>query len=413
MMKYPSESRVSVYPFSRQQEGSEVVIGRPETGAYLALPADAVEILDYLQGGETVGGAQILYQRKYGEIPDMEDFLDLLEKKGFLYPAGCEPAEAAKPRVRQHFASIPQRVALYLFGPTAFRVYSIIVAAGFTAAALQPGLLPGPYALYFAENQAVRALLLFLLSYAAVFVHEMGHLLAARALGVGSRMSFGHRLWFLVVETDLTGLWSVPRQSRYLPLLAGPLIDAVSAALLILVTFAGVREWIPMPMLAFQFIQAMIFLYLMRIAWQFFFFTRTDFYYAIANYFNCRNLLGDTEGFLRNFLAGFRLARPVNQSHIPAAEARIIRAYAPVWILGRVLALGMLIFVTIPVSFKYLRGIVVTLRAGSDADLIRWVDSLVLVTLTLGPLMVGFVWWLASLGKEWRKNREASATNPV
>ena len=62
-------------------------------------------------------------------------------------------------------------------------------------------------------------------TYGGIFVHELAHLIAARAVGVNSRMGISHRLWYLVAETDLTGLWSVTRNQRYLPMLAGMIVD--------------------------------------------------------------------------------------------------------------------------------------------------------------------------------------------
>ena len=75
MNNYPTNSLVSVYPFTRQTEGEEVVIGIPANDIFLVLPHDAVELLDYLAAGMTIGEAKSIYQIKYGEIPDLEDFL--------------------------------------------------------------------------------------------------------------------------------------------------------------------------------------------------------------------------------------------------------------------------------------------------------------------------------------------------
>lgn len=411
MGSYTSDTIVTVHPFSRQVENDEVLIGRVETGTFLALPADAVEILDQLAAGRTVGEAQELYRQQHGETPDMEDFLQLLERKGFLLatsgdaqhrPAG--ESRTIAPAVRPHFERIPQQVARRLFSPRALRLSQLVIVLAVLAAALEPGIVPGRTSLYFARHRAGNALSLFLLGYLAVFVHEMGHLVAARAVGVGSRMSIGHRLWALVVETDLTGLWSVPKRDRYLPLLAGPLVDALSAAFLLLVLFAHARVWISLPGLVAPFLEALVFLYLMRLLWQCFFFVRTDFYYVIASFFNCRNLLGDTETFLRNQLARFGLATYTDQRYIPLAEARVIRAYAPVWLMGRILALNVLFFVTVPVVLKYVSELGQTLRRGYTSNPYAFIDSILLAVLALGPLSIGLALWLRTLIRNWSRH---------
>lgn len=410
---FSSESRVVVFPFSRQPEGEEVVIGRPELGSFLALPSDAVEALDWLAEGHTVEKVRNLYAAKYGEVPDLEELLTVLAQRGFVRPAGENAPElqgAAPPQQRHHFSGISQRFAQRLFSPIAIKACFAWIALGLMAVALEPGIVPGGSSLYFTEHRALCALSLFLLSYAGVFIHEMGHLIAARAVGVGTRMSISHRLWVLVAETDLTGLWTVPKRQRYLPLLAGPLLDAVSASTLALVIFASVRSPWHLPVLVAHFLEALMFLYLMRLLWQCFFFVRTDFYYVFASIFSCRNLMQDTEVFLRNQLVRMGLGRAVISSPVAAREARVILAYAPLWLAGRALAFGTLFFVTIPLAAHYFRGIGETLATGFSADPYAFADSILMALFTLVPLGAGLALWLANLSKEWSKHRARTAT---
>ena len=103
------------------------MIGRTDTGVFLSLPREAVEILDWLREGRTVAESQDLYNQRYGEVPDVEDLLTFLQEKGFVRPrtagagvaaAASAPAAAA---VRYHFANIPVPLARRIFGPTALR----------------------------------------------------------------------------------------------------------------------------------------------------------------------------------------------------------------------------------------------------------------------------------------------------
>jgi hypothetical protein len=234
----------------------------------------------------------------------------------------------------------------------------------------------------------------------------MAHLLAARAVGVGSRLGISHRLWTLVAETDMSGLWGVPRNRRYLPLLAGPLVDAASASLLILTLFAQHRGWLSVPGGLARLLPAMLLVYLLSLLWQCFFFVRTDFYYAIANFFNCKSLLGDTEAFLRNRLASaVPFLRVVDQSHIPEREMRVVRAYTFVWIVGRLLALSALVFIHVPLVINYFALVSATLSAGYHASARIYLDTLVMATLAVLPVLAGLWLWLRSLARSWWKVR--------
>ncbi len=416
MGKYTASILVAVYPFTRQSEGEEVVIGRLDTTMFLVLPSDAVELLDYLADGKTVGDAQSLYQEKYGEVPDMEEFLDSLERKGFVRPRVKDRADQSAtmettfvPRstrsapVRFHFANFPQSLARRLFSRPVLIICGVLITLALASIFVDPSIFPGWQAYFFKENVTLTVLVLIMLDCVALFLHEMAHLVAARAVGVSCRMGISNRMWILVAETDMTGIWGVPRNQRYLPFVAGALLDAVSASALILVFFMESRGWIVLHPVVFLLGRAMLLNYLFGLLWQCYFFIRTDFYYVIANFFRCKSLMKDTEVFLRNQVARiFRSCRLVNQSHIPVAEMRVIRWYALLWLVGRIAALGYLIFISIPLMWHYYLAIFAVLSAGYQANPYAFIDALLMVLVVFAPQGVGFWLWIRSFRSSQR-----------
>lgn len=410
MATYARDSFITVYPFTQQPDGEDVIIGRKETGVFLAVPPEAVEVLEHLAQGRSVGEAADLYRQTYGEAPDLDDFLGLLESKGLVSPAGDDhrrtshPSSPVQTRVlRYHFSNFPQAVAHRLFSHPLLDVYFLLIAFGLVLVAVDPWLRPGPRDWYFPSHRTLSWSLLILASYATIFVHELGHLTAARALGINSRLGVGHRLWYMVAETDLSGLWTVPQQQRYLPLLAGVLVDAVSASLLVMLLFAHHHGWLDLGWLLVRLARGMVFAYLMRILWQCFLFVRTDFYYVIASLFKCRNLLKDTEDFLRNSVARVIPGiRTVDQSAIPKAERRVIRIYALLWLSGRVFALTLLFTVTIPLAIRYIRNLGTVFSAGYAAGRYNFVDAVLMAAYFLVPLTFGFALWFRSLVRRTR-----------
>ncbi|HSU83688.1 MAG TPA: hypothetical protein VLR69_14790 [Thermoanaerobaculia bacterium] len=402
---FAEDSRVEIVPFSRQDEGEQVVVGRTDVGTFLALPREAVEVLDDLAAGCTVGEARDLYHQRHGEIPDLEDFLGLMQEKGFVAVAGnlVAVAPTAAASRKYHFENLPEWLPRLFFGRPALCVYGLLIALGTGIVLRRPDLVPGRGALYFQRFHTLKILAVVGLSCVTLFLHEMSHLLAARAVGVKSRLGIGHRLWILVAETDLNDLWSVPRNKRYLPILAGPLTDLVTASLLLCTLDAADRGWIHLPPLAREMTRAVFFSYVLQLSWQLFFFVRTDLYFAVATFFNCKNLLGDTEQFLKNQLArALPSVRPVDQSHIPAAERRVIRAYSAVWLLGRGVAFFLLFTVTLPLTVAYLEKIGGTLRHGFGEDGLAYLDALMMTVLSMTLFGVGMGLWIRSLIRQWK-----------
>ncbi|HEX4963359.1 MAG TPA: hypothetical protein VF173_21190, partial [Thermoanaerobaculia bacterium] len=307
-MGYAKSDLIEVQEFTRQREGEEVIIGLPITNTFLALPAEALEILDSLSRGKTVGEAQAEFARAHGIEADIDDLLQCLERRGFVRLRGDDAADgpfppgAVGPAVkgaRYHFAFIPQSFAKRVFSPFSLTLCFTVIAAALFIALTHPSLIPGRRSLVFAEHRTLKILALSFVAYCTIFLHELAHLLAAKAQGVESRVGFSNRLWILVAETDMTGLWAVPRRQRYLPVLAGPLLDSFSAALLFLF-YAYSKSTLSLTPSVEQVVRALIFMYMFRLLWQCNLFVRTDFYYVITTFFGCKNLMKDTEVFIRN-----------------------------------------------------------------------------------------------------------------
>ena len=404
MATYSEDSIVPIAPFTRQRDGGEVVIGLPAKGAFVALPEEAVDLLDLLAKGETVGQVSDRYYEQHGQRPDLEGLLQHLAEYGFIQdvPLQSESSIISAPESqaphRYHFESFPIPLARALFSPPVLMATAALFCAAVLAMSLNRAIIPWPHYLYFPIHRTLSAVIVTFCGYLALIIHEFSHLIAARAVGVSSRFSIGHRLWYLVAETDLTGLWTLPRQRRYLPFLAGSIADILFGSVLVITIYISVRmQWLSP--YAFQIFEAILFTYVMRVVWQCFLFVRTDFYYVIATYLGCRNLLGDTEKYLRGFFSPVGSPRRAKVLEIPIQELRIVRYYSVVWLGGRLAALALLCFVTLPVAMRYLYSTFTLFKDGFRGNSLRYIDSVVFLILVLGPLAAGIALWLKGLAE--------------
>jgi hypothetical protein len=405
MSQFTTNSLVSVYPFSRQIDGEEIIIGRADISVFLALPLDAIDILDSLANGKTVGETQLLYQEKYSEVPDIEDFLNLMEQEGFVGPQKTDITNQTQSFLKTtrvpahfHFTNFPQSLAQKLFSRPALIVYSILIILALASIVVEPSLIPGWDALLFKENITLMRLIIVIMGYTAVFLHEMAHLVAARAVGVLSRLGISNRMWVLVAETDMTGMWSIPRNQRYIPFLAGPLLDAVSASILVLVFFTADRGLIIISPVIFLLGRAMLLRYLLNLLWQCYFFVRTDFYYVIASIFKCKNLMSDTTVFLRNQISKIiPLIQYVDQSNIPNSEMQFIRWYTIIWIIGRIAALYVLFSITIPLLYNYCVIVFSALSIGYQNNPYKFIDAILISSIFFVTQSIGLCLWIRSL----------------
>ncbi|MBN3892521.1 MAG: hypothetical protein HWQ43_26375 [Nostoc sp. JL31] len=402
MTRYPTDALVSIYPFTRQPEGDEFIIGRVDTNIFLALPSDAIELLDYLAAGKTIGQAQWLYEQKYNEVPDIEGLLEVLEENDFVNILCAKQTifttHTKQPKQINHFTWISQSFAKLLFSNKVLICCGLIVLLALFAVYFKPIILPSYQAFVFSKNVTMMALVLTGINVIAVFLHEMAHLLAAKAVGVYCQLRLSNRLWILVAETDMTGIWGVPRNQRYLPFIAGPLLDIVSASILLLVLFAEQQKWLAIAPIVLQLMQAIALSYLLAILWQCYFFVRTDFYYVIANFFRCRSLMKDTKVFVQNqILRLFRFSHTTDQSSIPKGEMRVIRCYALIYVLGNIAAFWSLFFIGIPTMWNYASLLLGTLSAGYESNPYAFTDALIMGLLVFGIQGIGIFLWINNL----------------
>jgi hypothetical protein len=257
--------------------------------------------------------------------------------------------------------------------------------------------VPAPSDLVFQRDPLILSLVLIALSLVTVFLHELAHLVAARAAGVPARMGISHRLWVLVAETDMTGIWLAPRRQRCLAFLAGMLFDLMLSAALALALFADRRGWLGLDPTLLLLVRGLLFVQLTRLLFELYVFVPTDVYYVLGTLCGCRNLMGDTQAYLLNQLWRLlRSPRRIDQSTVPARELRVVRVFVWVWLVGRLLAFASLFLITLPVMAGYLA--ILGRGASGDAQALRpLLDGPGLAILMLALQSAGIVLWLRGL----------------
>src|SRR5205814_2146056 len=129
-------------------------------------------------------------------------------------------------------------------------------------------------------------------------------------------LRISRRFYYIVFETALDGLVSVPRRKRYLPMLAGMLLDVLVIAALTLAA-AGLHSATGALGYVYRVLLSMAFVVLMRLAWQFYFFLRTDLYFLVTTAIGCNDLQTVARQMLHNHVS--RLLRRPGKLIDPAA----------------------------------------------------------------------------------------------
>ncbi|MGX7826025.1 hypothetical protein ACTG9Q_13115 [Actinokineospora sp. 24-640] len=391
---------LAFHPLVYLEDGDEVTIGRPDTDSYAVFPADGAEVVRRLAAGESPNSVGRWYEAEYGESTDMDHIIGALEELGFTR-APDEQAAVAEP-VRW------QRLGAALFSPVAFAVYVGLFGWGVVAAVRDPALLPDYRNLFFTDYFTIIEAVLILAAIPQLVLHEGFHALAGRRLGLRSRLRFGRRLYFLVVETALDGLVAVPRRKRYLPILAGILADVLALAVLVLVADLTRDPGGGLSMTG-RVCLAIAYATTLRLAWQLFLYLRTDLYVLISTVLGCVDLHQTAKRTLRNRVNRLlgRDHRLLDDTEWHPIDRRVARWYSWLIVGGYTASITTFVVAVGPAAYQLFSGAIGRFFATGSVPTRDLLDSVVFLVVTLGPLAAAG--WLAVRERRRRRDR----TQPV
>jgi hypothetical protein len=391
----PDRSTVRLHRLTMVAEDDGVMVGRPDVASYAWFPEEGAQVLRMLGSGLPVPAVAEWYEQATGSPLDFDDFFAALEDLRFLQADGeDEPVEVT---VRW------QQLGRWTFSWPAWLGYVALVAAGIVTMVDKPTLRPSYHDVFFTSHLVLIPITLTVVQLPFVLLHEGFHALAGRRLGLPSTLGIGRRLIYLVVETRLDALFSVPRRQRYLPCLAGMLADIVSTSTMTLLSAAlaghGFPAWWSALCLAVAFTGVL------RLVWQFLFYLQTDLYFVLATMLRCPDLHDAAWFQLRCRL--YRARRRELPRPDPGWSARdltMAQRYAPLIVVGYGFSLGSLAWAGIPTSVHSWSLIIDRLR-GPGTPVAGILDALGFAALTV--LQFGL---LAYVTVRDRRARKASAS---
>ncbi len=386
-----------VIPLSVQKEGDDYYVGNTDLDDFYSFPEAGVRILQMLQQGHTVDTVRAELAGSGEDPMDIDEFIDTLKEIGFIYPPSekhkfAEFVTQKSGDERRLVFRANQRLARTVFSLPALGLYLGVVGYGTYTLLTSPQPLLNLQAFYLSQHLTLTLILLAVLYGFSVALHELGHILATARQGIDSKLGFGNRLWQIVAETDMTGLLSLPREKRYLPMVAGMMVDLLNIALIVLAL-----QWVmthAYDRFTIQLLQAWALQIAITVAWQFNIFLRTDVYYLICNYYGFTNLDDKARTFLANqtyTVTGGRFGkRTADYTHEHVAVAR---TFFVIWVVGRIAAVWFLLFIVVPTLYSYFERAYLAYRSPYIPPAVAY-DLAAFASICTGFLLFGIYVWI-------------------
>ncbi|EIT86179.1 hypothetical protein A374_06256 [Fictibacillus macauensis ZFHKF-1] len=392
-------SFLTMHNLQRRKENSEeYLIGRTDESNFVILPNIAIEIIDLYDQQLTTSDISKIMQERGIEV-DVLDFAEnLVNDLQFVYKVdGVIINDVVEDK--SHFKNLSPTVSRLLFSNFAYFIYILFLLVGMCICISNTTFIPTYQDIFVFDSISSSIIFATLLGWILIFKHEFAHLMAAKSLGINSRIGLGHRLVFPVVETDMSNIVLLPHNKRYRALLAGMAWDGalfgIGVVFLLLNTIG-----IEMNIVLLNIIKLINLHCVLAIAFQFMFYLETDMYYVFTTYFKCNNLLHNTRLYIRKLTKRISKEQTIELQNIDQYEKKIMQKYVWFYLLGVIWAIGIFIIVSIPALLKFLSIAIMKALHSNILSIAFW-DALIFIAISSIPTGILIYSWI----KTWKSNR--------
>ncbi|WP_326581615.1 hypothetical protein OIE69_44490 (plasmid) [Actinacidiphila glaucinigra] len=389
------DSILELHPLAVRDEDEEIVVGRTDTGDFIALPPVGARALGLLAEGHTPAQTRRLLRAQTGQNLDITGLATDLVPLGFVATCDGQPVPGPAP-LRPTWPRLSPAAVAWTLHPALPVLLTTLVAVAVFVTVGRPQLWPGYRQLIWSEHTGLVLLVQAAIAWSLLGIHELAHLITARAAGVPGRITFGTRLQFLVAQTEVPGIWAAPRRHRLTIYAAGMATDVALASTAVL-TAANTDAGTVVHRVALIVTTTVT----ITLTIQLMAFMRTDIYFLIQDLTGCRTLYAHAAAHARH--QARRVAAKLRRkpapgtgplATLPIREARIVRVYTLVLIAGTAMCLTAAAAVTIPFDLHLLTAAAGHLLDPSAPVAVRALDGGVVLLVLLAPQALwARAWW--------------------
>lgn len=340
-------SSVQLKQLSKQVEDGVAIIGR--NGQFLELPQEGLQFIDWLNAGLTVSEARQRFEATFNPFPDDElmAVMDAFLEHGFIASVDGSILVTEETLVQDDTGWVSQEWAQRLFSTPMLIGWLLFVTPAICGWVVTPGLWPQYRDYFWIEYNFIIILVGLLVWLVHMFLHELFHLVAARAKGISATITWTQRVGFIPMsQTIMHDIWAVPRTHRFLPLAAGMVFDLFYLSILLYLLLGHTYQLFTLPLIGIQFLKFLALSLILAVTAQFWLFSKMDGYFLLSAILGQRNLQSDTYHWLRSKIQSTSTFIP------PPTGMRYIYIYTVITVGWGVLFVGQFLLISIPIKLR-------------------------------------------------------------
>lgn len=332
-MRFSAESQLSLLPLNIQKDKHNFIVENPISGDFYEMPKVCIDAIEMINQSMPLEEIENRLKEDYpNEEVDILDFVSQLLELGLVSEIDGESITQSQVAKSHHrFTWIPASLGRFYFNKISSALYLVLLAASVAMLIIKPDLFPRYKDLFVFDLMLENVAAWLIITTALMLLHEIGHVLAVRSEGLPARIELGHRLFFIVLETDMSQVWKLPAERRNRLYLAGMYFDMTVMFIALSVQFFTSDISIMTGLLKIVVLDTFI-----RLVYQAAVFMKTDLYYVFENWTGCYNLMENGRNLLSKWLPFLR----VSQTAAFPGEEKFIRRYAIFYIAGVLLTIA-------------------------------------------------------------------------
>jgi len=364
-----SKTRIKLNKFFFRKENNYFMVWPESKTNFIELTPESFEALNLLKKDLTISEIEKILENKFGEPVNLKEFVLELIDLGFVKYVNHIKIKNNKKR-KTTLSSIKKSHVSWIYSKPMLYFYIFLVSVALLILFFNPSYFPSYTDFFFTENYLFTLIISIITALTLILIHEFAHLIAGKAVGVDGNISIGMRLFYPVAETNLTGLWSLPKKQRLIPLLAGMLNDILIISIILIAFRLSDFGLLPKNTGLFNFGKFIILILSYGIIWQFLFFIRTDIYFVVVTLSGAKNLYGDAWQFISNQISIFFGKTPVSLQ-LSNKELRIVKGYSIFMLSGTIISMLSFIYFGIPILYEILMQSINLIKLNDTASFIE------------------------------------------
>ncbi|WP_226645583.1 hypothetical protein [Mesobacillus subterraneus] len=340
-MVFTNETHVTLKQLAIRKDQKHYIVEDVMNGEFYEMPEVCIIAIELINQRKSLNDVEKeLIIRFPDEDIELSDFVSqLLELDLVSEINGEEVFKSSVQKEQSGYTWIPSNLGRFFFNSFSSILYFVLFIGSLGLVLYDPNLFPHYSDLFAFDLMLQNIVAWMLITLVLVLLHEFGHVLAVRSEGLPAKVGIGHRLFLVVLETDMSQVWKLPAERRNKLYLAGIYFDFVVLFLALLAQIFTSEGSLITGLLKLVVLDTFI-----RLVYQAAVFIKTDLYYVLENKTGCYNLMENGQNFLAKWLPFLR----VPETETFDGEERTVRRYAYFYLAGILLTLFITAYYYIP-----------------------------------------------------------------